>query len=54
MRKSNYAKTEGPIKMIFRRLTAIVIANIVLKFGDNQPKGRGSREVNLGKIEEKF
>ena len=41
LRKSNYARTKGPIEMIFRRVTAKVIANIVLKFGDNRLKGRG-------------
>ena len=40
-RKSNYAKTEGSIKMIFRCFTAKVIANIVLKFGDNRAKEKG-------------
>ena len=41
LRKSNYAKTESPIEMIFRCFTANVIANIVYKFGDNRLKGRG-------------
>ena len=39
--KSDYAKTESPIKMIFRCFTAKVIANIVLKCGDNRAKEKG-------------
>ena len=38
--KSNYAKTEGLIKIIFSCYTAVVITNNVLKFGDNRLKGR--------------
>ena len=45
--KSNYAKTEGLMKVIFRRYTAVVITNIVLQFGDNRLKGR---EVTRGSI----
>ena len=41
LRKSNYAKTKVPVKMISKCFTAKVIANIVLKFGDNRLKGRG-------------
>ena len=41
LRKSNYAKTEGPIEMIFRCFTAVVITNIVLKFGYNRAKEKG-------------
>ena len=41
LRKSNYAKTESPIEMIFRCFTANVIAYIVYKFCDNRLKGRG-------------
>ena len=36
--KSNYAKTGGPIKIIFRGFVENVITNIVLKFGGNWPK----------------
>ena len=42
LRKSNYAETEIPIKIISRCFTAKVITNIVLKFGDNRLKGRGA------------
>ena len=41
LKKSNYAKTESLIKMIFRCFTAKVIPNIALKFDDNWPKGMG-------------
>ena len=47
LRKSNYAKTEGPIEMIFRCFTAKFITNFVLKFGDNRFKGR---EATRGSI----
>ena len=54
LRKSNYAKTEGPIEMIFRCFTAKVIANIVYKFGDNRLKGRGVTGGQFGEILEKL
>ena len=53
LRKSNYAKTESPIKMIFRCFIAKVIANIALKFGDNWLKGRGVTEGQFLEILEK-
>ena len=44
LRKSNQAKTDGTIRLIFRYLTAKVITNIVLKFGDNRAKEKGVTE----------
>ena len=41
------------IKMISRGFAAKTTTNIVLKFGDSRPKGRGLRGVDLRKIEEK-
>ena len=54
LRKSNYAKTESPIEMIFKSFTANVIAYIVYKFGDNRLKGRGVTGGQFGKILEKL
>ena len=51
LRKSNYAETESPIKMISRCFTAKFITNIVLKSGDNWLKGRG---VTGGQFLKKF
>ena len=54
LRKSNYAKTKVLIKIIFRYFTAKVIANMVLKFGDNRLNKRGvTGGVNLGRFEKK-
>ena len=39
--KSTYAKTGGPINMISWGFAARVTIHIVLKFGNNWPKGRG-------------
>ena len=53
LRKSNYAKTESPIKMISGSFAAKAILNIVLEFGDNQPKGRAVTGVTLAKNKKK-
>ena len=42
-----------PIKMISRFFAAKVITNIVLKFGDNRLKGRGSRGSDWEKFGKK-
>ena len=47
------AKTAQHIKMIFSGCAATVNASMVLKFGDNWPKGRGPPGVSLEKIKEK-
>ena len=51
-KKSNYAKTEGSIKIISKGFAAKATTN-VLKFGDSRPKGRGVTGADLRKIEEK-
>ena len=51
LRKSNYVKTKVSVKMISKCFTAKVIANIVLKFGNNRATRKGvTGEVNLWKI----
>ena len=44
--KSNYVKTEGPIKMILVHVAEIVNASMVSKFHDNQPKENGVKGDN--------
>ena len=52
-KKYNYAKTGSQINMIFRGFAAKATTNIVLKFGDSRPNGKGVTGGQFEKIEKK-